>query len=203
MYRRVFKRLFDVVAALAGLVVTLPVTLTLAIALAVANGGSPLFLQRRPGRGGKIFIMVKFRTMSDARDGSGALLPDHERTHRLGRLVRRTSMDELPQMLNVLAGQMSFVGPRPLLERYLPLYDSTRARRHEVKPGITGWAQVNGRNSIGWDKRLSLDVWYVDHVSLSLDARIVVKTIVSVVRRRGIDADAKTTMIPFDEWMIS
>jgi lipopolysaccharide/colanic/teichoic acid biosynthesis glycosyltransferase len=200
IYRRFFKRALDIIGAIVGLAVAMPVMLPLAAILAITNGGSPLFTQRRPGRGGKIFEIVKFKTMTDRRDAAGVLLPDSERIHRLGRFLRRTSLDELPQMINVLKGEMSFIGPRPLLERYLPLYDTTQTRRHEVRPGMTGWAQARGRNAISWEQRFALDVWYVDNLSFALDARIVAMTVWRVLGREGIDADAATTMIPFDEW---
>jgi lipopolysaccharide/colanic/teichoic acid biosynthesis glycosyltransferase len=201
LYRRLIKRAFDLAGAVVGLIVTLPVTLPLAAVLAVVNGGSPIFLQPRSGRGGRRFDILKFKTMTDARDETGRLLPDHQRTHPLGRWVRRSSLDELPQMINVLKGEMSFIGPRPLLERYLPLYDAVQSRRHEVRPGMTGWAQTRGRNAMGWPRRLELDVWYVDNLSPGLDARIVVATIAKILRREGIDAGPATTMIPFDEWL--
>jgi lipopolysaccharide/colanic/teichoic acid biosynthesis glycosyltransferase len=195
LYRKIFKRALDTAAAVAGLVLTLPVTLPLAATLAVINRGSPFFTQPRPGRGGAIFRIVKFKTMTDARDASGVLLPDSERTHRIGLWARRTSLDELPQMINVLRGEMSFIGPRPLLERYLPLYDTTQARRHETRPGITGWAQVMGRNTIGWNERFALDVWYVDNLSFALDVRIAAMTISRVLRREGVESE----IIPFDK----
>jgi lipopolysaccharide/colanic/teichoic acid biosynthesis glycosyltransferase len=199
MYRRFFKRTLDVAGAIAALAATLPVTLPLAVALSVANGGSPLFTQRRSGLRGEIFRIIKFKTMNDACDASGAPLPDNARTHRLGRWLRRTSLDELPQMLNVLRGEMSFIGPRPLLERYLPLYDATQARRHEVRPGMTGLAQTRGRNTIAWDERFALDVWYVDNLSFALDVRIAAMTIGRVLRREGVEAEIE----PFDQWKSS
>jgi lipopolysaccharide/colanic/teichoic acid biosynthesis glycosyltransferase len=154
-------------------------------------------VQPRPGKNGKVFRIIKFKTMNDRRDGKGELLPDSERLTRVGRLVRSTSLDEIPQLLNVLAGQMSLVGPRPLLVQYLPLYTAGQARRHEVRPGITGWAQVNGRNAIGWQQKFEYDVWYVDHCSFELDAKIVYLTLRKVFIREGISSDTSATMEPF------
>lgn len=171
--------------------------LALAALLAAANRGTPFFRQTRPGRHGKLFRIVKFKTMTDEKDDRGELLPDERRLTRAGRLVRSLSLDELPQLFNVLAGQMSFIGPRPLLPEYLPLYSAEQARRHDVRPGITGWAQVNGRNSIGWDRKFELDVWYVDHLSLLLDARIILLTLAKVVQRQGISAEGSATMEKF------
>ena len=171
--------------------------LALAALLVAANRGTPFFRQTRPGRHGKLFRIVKFKTMTDEKDDRGELLPDERRLTRAGRLVRSLSLDELPQLFNVLAGQMSFIGPRPLLPEYLPLYSAEQARRHDVRPGITGWAQVNGRNSIGWDRKFELDVWYVDHLSLLLDARIILLTLAKVVQRQGISAEGSATMEKF------
>ena len=200
MYRKVFKRAFDLAGAVVGLVLCLPVLLPATIVSVFAGGGNPFFLQPRAGLGGRTFTMIKLKTMNDKRDARGQLLPDSERIHRAGRFIRSTSIDELPQMINVLRGEMSFIGPRPLLVRYLPCYDEHQWRRHEVRPGMTGWAQVNGRNAISWEQRLDLDVWYVDNLSAGLDARIVGLTIRKIVLREGIDSDATTTMIPFDQW---
>ena len=200
MYRKIFKRAFDLTGAVVGILLSLPVILPAALVMAFAGGGNPFFLQSRAGRSGRTFTMIKLKTMNDKRDASGRLLPDSERIHRAGRFIRSTSIDELPQMINILRGEMSFIGPRPLLVRYLPYYNARQARRHEVRPGMTGWAQVNGRNAISWEQRLDLDVWYVDNLSAGLDARIVWLTIRKIVLREGIDADAATTMIPFDEW---
>lgn len=198
MYRKFYKRAFDVAGSLAGLALAAPVMLPVAVVLAFANGGTPFFRQTRPGLGGRLFTIVKFKTMHDRRDESGRLLPDSERIHRIGRFIRSTSIDELPQMVNVLIGDMSFVGPRPLLERYLPLYDARQARRHELRPGITGLAQVNGRNAISWEHKFRYDLWYVDNLSPGLDAKIVWRTLRKIVRREGIDAGANMTVIPFD-----
>ena len=197
IYGNCIKRVLDFSAALIVLAVLLVPFLALAALLAAANRGTPFFRQTRPGRRGKLFRIVKFQTMTDEQDARGELLPDERRLTRAGRLVRSLSLDELPQLFNVLAGQMSFIGPRPLLPEYLPLYSAEQARRHDVRPGITGWAQVNGRNSIGWDRKFELDVWYVDHLSLLLDARIILLTLAKVVQRQGISAEGSATMEKF------
>ena len=197
IYGNCVKRVLDFSAALIVLAVLLVPFLALAALLAAANRGTPFFRQTRPGRHGKLFRIVKFKTMTDEKDARGELLPDERRLTRAGRLVRSLSLDELPQLFNVLAGQMSFIGPRPLLPEYLPLYSAEQARRHDVRPGITGWAQVNGRNSIGWDRKFELDVWYVDHLSLLLDARIILLTLAKVVQRQGISAEIGATMEKF------
>ena len=197
IYGNCIKRVLDFSAALIVLAALLVPFLALAALLAAANRGTPFFRQTRPGRHGKLFRIVKFKTMTDETDERGELLPDERRLTRVGRLVRSLSLDELPQLFNVLAGQMSFIGPRPLLPEYLPLYSAEQARRHDVRPGITGWAQVNGRNSIGWDRKFELDVWYVDHLSLLLDARIILLTLAKVVQRQGISAEGSATMEKF------
>ena len=197
IYGNCVQRVLDFSAALIVLAVLLVPFLALAALLAAANRGTPFFRQTRPGRHGKLFRIVKFKTMTDEKDARGELLPDERRLTRAGRLVRSLSLDELPQLFNVLAGQMSFIGPRPLLPEYLPLYSAEQARRHDVRPGITGWAQVNGRNSIGWDRKFELDVWYVDHLSLLLDARIILLTLAKVVQRQGISAEGSATMEKF------
>ena len=197
IYGNCIKRVLDFSAALIVLAVLLVPFLALAALLAAANRGTPFFRQTRPGRHGKLIRIVKFKTMTDEKDDRGELLPDERRLTRAGRLVRSLSLDELPQLFNVLAGQMSFIGPRPLLPEYLPLYSAEQARRHDVRPGITGWAQVNGRNSIGWDRKFELDVWYVDHLSLLLDARIILLTLAKVVQRQGISAEGSATMEKF------
>ena len=195
MYRHGLKRLLDFLSALLVLLVLWPVLLLIAIGLQVANtGAGAFFTQERPGKGGRIFRIVKFKTMTDERDGQGNLLPDAERLTKVGRLVRSLSVDELPQLLNVLKGDMAFVGPRPLLPQYLPLYSKEQARRHEVRPGITGWAQVNGRNAISWTKKFELDVWYVDHCSFWLDMKILFLTVKKVFVREGISQEGQATM---------
>ena len=189
------KRLLDFLSALLVLLVLWPVLLLIAIGLQVANkGAGAFFTQERPGKGGRIFRIIKFKTMTDERDGQGNLLPDAERLTKVGQLVRSLSVDELPQLLNVLKGDMAFVGPRPLLPQYLPLYSKEQARRHEVRPGITGWAQVNGRNAISWTKKFELDVWYVDHCSFGLDMKILFLTVKKVFVREGISQEGQVTM---------
>jgi lipopolysaccharide/colanic/teichoic acid biosynthesis glycosyltransferase len=191
------KRMVDVVAASAGLCLTAPVLVAVSLLVRRRLGSPVLFRQQRPGLRGKPFEMVKFRTMRDAVDLDGTPLPDHERITAFGSWLRSTSLDELPELWNVLRGDMSLVGPRPLLMQYLPLYSKEQARRHEVRPGITGWAQVSGRNSVDWPSRFAMDVWYVDHVSLMLDVKILVRTISAVLLRQGISAAGEATMKPF------
>jgi sugar transferase EpsL len=188
------KRILDIIIASIALCLLSPVLLGVAIAVAVKLGRPVLFRQLRPGKDGRVFELMKFRTMSDARDKHGALLPDAERLLPLGRILRQTSLDELPTLLNVLRGDMSLVGPRPLLVDYLPLYSPEQARRHAVKPGITGWAQVNGRNAISWERKFEYDVWYVTHQSFWLDVRILLLTIKKVLVREGISAAGEATM---------
>lgn len=189
MYRDLFKPIFNICFSLLGFIVLLPLFLIVMVLLAIANKGSIFFVQSRPGKNGRIFKLIKFKTMNDARNETGDLLPDAQRLTPVGKFVRATSLDEIPQLLNVIKGDMSLVGPRPLLVEYLPLYSAEQARRHEVRPGITGWAQVNGRNAISWQKKFELDVWYVDNISLFLDLRIFIKTIKNVLHREGIYKD--------------
>jgi len=191
------KRVFDFGVSFVVLIVLSPVLLGIAVLVRLRLGAPVLFSQRRPGRGGRIFTLLKFRTMTDARDAGGKLCPDAVRLTPFGRWLRETSLDELPELWNVLRGEMSLVGPRPLLVEYLGRYTPKEARRHEVRPGLTGWAQVNGRNATTWEQRLSLDVWYVDHRSFWLDLRILALTVVSVLRRDGISAPGMATMTEF------
>ena len=191
------KRTFDILISLAALLLLWPVLLVLAVLVRVKLGRPVLFRQQRPGLHGRPFTMLKFRTMTDARDTEGNLLPDGERLSSFGRSLRSTSLDELPELINVVAGDMSLVGPRPLLMRYLDRYTPEQMRRHEVRPGITGWAQVNGRNAINWDQKFALDVWYVDHQSLRLDLRIFWLTVRNVLRREGISQAGEATMEEF------
>jgi lipopolysaccharide/colanic/teichoic acid biosynthesis glycosyltransferase len=193
----VLKRAFDVVGASAALVVLSPLLAVVALLVRVRMGSPVLFRQQRPGRGGRPFAITKFRTMTDRRGADGELLPDAQRLTALGRWLRRTSIDELPELLNVVHGDMSLVGPRPLLVEYLPRYSAEQARRHEVRPGITGWAQVNGRNAVTWDEKFALDVWYVDHRSLRLDFEILGKTVSQVFSGHGVSAPGHATMEPF------
>jgi lipopolysaccharide/colanic/teichoic acid biosynthesis glycosyltransferase len=181
-----------------GLIVTAPAMIATAIAIRSTMGSPVLFFQERVGRGGELFRLVKFKTMNEARSADGQLMQDEQRLTRLGRFLRATSLDELPQLWNVLGGKLSLVGPRPLLVRYLPRYTTDQARRHEVLPGITGWAQVNGRNTISWEQKFALDVWYVDHWSLGLDARVLAMTIAKVLRREGVSAVGQATMPEFE-----
>ncbi len=191
------KRILDFFAAAVALVILCPLLLIVALLIAVKLGRPVFFTQKRPGLHGKAFHIIKFRTMTNARDASGNLLPNEQRHTRFGRFLRSTSLDELPELINVLKGDMSLVGPRPLLMQYLPLYNKEQARRHDVRPGITGWAQVNGRNAISWEEKFEYDVWYVDNLSFLLDLKIIFLTIKSVFRREGINQNAQTTMEPF------
>jgi sugar transferase EpsL len=191
------KRAIDLAGASAGLMFTAPLMAATAIALRASVGAPVLFRQPRPGLQGQPFTLVKFRTMRNARDEAGQLLPDEARLTRVGKWVRALSLDELPQLWNVLRGEMSLVGPRPLLMQYLGRYSPEQARRHWVKPGITGWAQIHGRNAIGWEEKLSLDVWYVDHWSVWLDAQILARTVWGVIRREGISSRGHATMPEF------
>jgi lipopolysaccharide/colanic/teichoic acid biosynthesis glycosyltransferase len=193
----IVKRAVDVVGAAILLVVLSPIFAGIAVAVRARMGRPVLFRQVRPGRNGRPFTIVKFRTMTDGRDNTGAPLPDAERLTRLGRWLRRTSLDELPELLNVLAGDMSLVGPRPLLLEYLALYSPEQARRHDVRPGITGWSQVNGRNALTWEEKFAYDVWYVDHRSLRLDADILQRTVQQVLSGHGVSAPGHDTIEPF------
>lgn len=198
MYKNYFKRLFDFFAALFGLLLLSPIFIVVMIGLYVANQGKPFFFQARPGKNERIFKIIKFKTMNDKKDAQGNLLSDADRLTPIGAFVRKTSLDEIPQLINVLKGDMSLIGPRPLLPQYLPLYNETQKRRHQVRPGITGWAQVNGRNTISWGKKFELDVWYVDNISLLLDIKIVFLTIKKVFVREGISQEGQVTMEGFN-----
>lgn len=197
MYKAFIKRIIDFCAAFIGLIVLSPIFILVTIGLYFANEGKPFFLQRRPGRNEQIFKIIKFKTMNDKKDPSGNLLPDADRLTAIGSFVRKTSLDEIPQLINVLKGDMSLIGPRPLLVQYLPLYNDHQKRRHEIRPGITGWAQVNGRNAISWEQKFNLDVWYVDHLSFIIDIKILYLTILKVVRREGISSDGVATAEAF------
>lgn len=197
MYKTFFKRVIDFTVALIALLVISPIFLLLIVFLAIANDGKPFFVQRRPGRNGKIFSIIKFKTMNDRKDTAGNLLSDAERLTKVGAFVRKTSLDEIPQLLNVVKGDMSLIGPRPLLVQYLPLYNDFQKNRHNVRPGITGWAQINGRNAISWEKKFEYDVWYVNNISLLLDIKIVLLTIKKVFISEGINADNVATTEPF------
>lgn len=197
MYTRFWKRLLDFLLALTALLVLSPLLLLLTVAGAVAMRGNPFFAQPRPGRGERIFRLIKFRTMSDRRDASGALLPDGERLNGYGRFLRKTSLDELPELFNILVGQMALVGPRPLLTAYLPLYSEEQHHRHDVRPGLTGYAQVHGRNAVPWEERFRMDVWYTQNITFRLDCRILLDTVRVVFRHDGIGSGTSETMEPF------
>ena len=199
MYRHFFKRFFDFSISLIALLCLSPFLLIVIVWLYFANqGGGIFFMQERPGKDSRIFKVIKFKTMTDARDANGTLLPDAQRLTKVGRFVRSTSIDELPQLFNVLKGDMVLIGPRPLLIKYLPLYSREQARRHEVRPGITGWAQCHGRNAISWSEKFKLDVWYVDHCSLWIDIKVIFITIKKVVCRADISSSTSATMEPFN-----
>jgi lipopolysaccharide/colanic/teichoic acid biosynthesis glycosyltransferase len=196
-YKSLLKPLFDFLLSLLALIFLSPLFFLITILLIIANSGKPFFTQLRPGRHGRIFRVIKFKTMNDRRDSQGELLPDAERLTPVGSFVRKTSLDEIPQLINVLKGDMSLIGPRPLLIQYLPLYSKTQSRRHEVKPGITGWAQVNGRNAISWEQKFEYDVWYVDHISFKTDFKILLKTIQKVLKGEGISQEGQATAEAF------
>lgn len=199
MYRHFIKRILDILLSLTALLLIWWLLLIVAVWLHFANrGAGALFLQERPGLGTRIFRVIKFKTMTDERDSEGNLLPDAQRLTKVGRFVRSTSLDELPQLINVLKGDMSIVGPRPLLVGYLPLYNEEQRRRHEVRPGITGWAQCHGRNGISWCEKFKLDVWYVDHCTFITDVRVIFITIAKVLRRSDINADGEATIAAFN-----
>ena len=197
MYKNFIKPAIDFVLALVGFLFLSPVFVMVTIGLFFANDGKPFFFQLRPGKDGKIFKIIKFKTMTDKKDENGNLLPDADRLTKIGSFVRKTSLDEIPQLLNVIKGDMSLVGPRPLLPQYLELYNDFQRRRNEVKPGITGWAQVNGRNSISWEKKFEYDVWYVDNVSFLLDIKILIMTVLKVVKSEGINEQGQATSEEF------
>lgn len=197
MYRYILKKVLDLVLSIIGFILLFPFFITICIILFFSNDGQPFFFQARPGKNGKIFKIVKFKTMNDKKDSDGNLLPDYQRITKTGNFIRKNSLDEIPQLLNVIKGDMSIVGPRPLLISYLPLYNKVQARRHDVKPGITGWAQVNGRNAISWEQKFEYDVWYVDHISFKTDVTIILMTISKVFKREGISASENVTMEMF------
>ena len=197
MYKFFLKRIFDFLLSLTAILLLSPLLLILIIAGMVKMGGNPFFTQERPGKNGKIFKLVKFKSMNNKRDENGELLPDEVRLTNYGRFIRNTSLDELPELINILKGDMAIVGPRPLLVRYLTRYNNTQARRHEVRPGLTGLAQVNGRNAISWEEKFRYDVEYVDNVSLLLDIKIILKTALKVVKRDGISSETSATMEEF------
>lgn len=197
MYKTFFKPFLDRVIAFIGLVILFPIFLVVAVMLIFSNSGTPFFTQNRPGKGKRIFTVIKFKTMNNKKDDAGILLPDEQRLTSLGKWVRKSSVDEIPQLINVIKGDMSLIGPRPLLEEYLPLYSQEQARRHNVRPGITGWAQVNGRNTVSWNEKFRYDMWYVDNLSFWLDLKIIFMTLNKVIRMEGISSDTSTTMEKF------
>lgn len=197
MYQIIIKKLIDFSCSLILLLILSPIIILITFALLFANRGKPFFFQTRPGKHGKLFNIIKFKTMNDKKDNSGNLLSDEIRLTKIGKFVRKTSIDELPQLINVLMGDMSLVGPRPLLVQYLPLYNDFQLRRHFVKPGMTGWAQINGRNAISWEQKFEYDVWYVDNLSLKLDIKIVLLTIKKVVVSEGVSSKDNITMDEF------
>lgn len=198
LYRYFFKYIFDFFIALIGIIILSPVFILLILTQYIANNGAGIFFtQTRPGKDSRIFRLLKFKTMNDHKDANGKLLPDKDRLTPIGRFIRSTSMDELPQLINVLKGDMSLIGPRPLLIKYLPLYNQRQARRHEVRPGITGWTQVNGRNSLSWEQKFELDIYYVDNLSFALDMKILWLTVLKVFKREGISQGGQATMQAF------
>lgn len=197
VYQTYFKRILDFILSLIGLVLLSPILMVISILLAIANNGNLFFFQKRPGFNERIFTIIKFKTMNDKTDASGKLLADKNRLTAIGNFVRKTSLDEIPQLINVLKGDMSLIGPRPLLPEYLPLYNREQKKRHLVRPGITGWAQVNGRNTISWQQKFEYDVWYVKNLSFKLDVKIIIKTIKKIVKSDGIYAESNTLMNRF------
>ena len=198
MYKNYIKRIVDFSMALVGLVIAFPILLLVTVLLGVVNHGKPFFLQMRPGLNEQLFKIIKFKTMTDKKDADGKLLPDAERLTVIGNFIRKTSIDELPQLLNVLKGDMSLVGPRPLLPEYLSLYTNEQKQRHNIRPGITGWAQVNGRNAITWKRKFELDIWYVHNISCWLDLKILIKTVLKVIKSEGVRSGSKIAMNNFN-----
>lgn len=198
MYRKFFKRFLDIIISIVVLVLALPILIIAYLILLYQNKGKVFFFQERPGLNQEAFNIIKFKTMTDAKDEKGMLLPDNQRITKAGKIIRKLSIDELPQLINVLKGDMSLIGPRPLLFKYIPLYSETQLRRHDVRPGITGWAQVNGRNSISWTKKFELDVYYVDHVSFIFDLQVLWKTFIKVIKTEGVNQSDIRPMQPFD-----
>jgi lipopolysaccharide/colanic/teichoic acid biosynthesis glycosyltransferase len=198
LYRNFLKRVLDLAVSLVAFGLLLPLFIVITALLFIANQGRPFFVQARPGKNARIFRLIKFKTMNDKKDATGNLLSDAERLTAVGRFIRKTSLDEIPQLINVIKGEMSLIGPRPLLIEYLPLYNDTQKRRHEVRPGITGWAQVNGRNAIGWKEKFELDVWYVNNMNFLLDCKIIIFTMMKVVKSEGVSQQGHVTMTRFE-----
>ncbi|MEP6465942.1 MAG: sugar transferase [Parafilimonas sp.] len=201
MYKTVLKPVLDFFLSVIALIILSPFFIVCVILLAVANTGKPFFFQLRPGKNDKIFMLIKFKTMNDKKDSNGNLLPDEQRLTAVGKFIRKTSLDEIPQLFNVIKGDMSLVGPRPLLVEYLPLYTPEQKRRHDVKPGITGWAQVNGRNTISWEQKFEYDVWYVNHYNFIVDIKILLRTFIKVSKSEGISAEGHATMPGLAEYL--
>lgn len=201
LYRRYIKRPLDFIISLVAFIILLPIFLVVALLLLIANRGDVFFLQPRPGKGGKVFKIIKFKTMTDQKDSQGKLLPDEKRITPVGSFVRKTSLDEIPQLLNVLRGDMSLVGPRPLLVDYLPWYNERQQRRHEVRPGITGWTAVKGRNAISWEKKFEYDVWYVENQSFALDVKILLLTVAKVIKSEGVSPQGQVTMPNYVDYL--
>ncbi|MDR0413312.1 MAG: sugar transferase [Dysgonamonadaceae bacterium] len=198
MYQKYLKRIIDFVSALMGLILLSPVLVVLIFVLSMVNKGNPFFFQQRPGKGGRLFTIVKFKTMNDKKDESGNLLPDMQRVTKAGNFIRKYSLDELPNLWNILSGNMSLIGPRPLLKEYLPLYSPEQAKRHDICPGVTGWAQVNGRNAISWEQKFKLDSWYVENISLALDLKIFFLTLTKVFQTKNVNMSEQQTMELFN-----
>ncbi len=197
MYKKITKRFFDILLGFIGLLLFSPIFLIIIVGLSIYNLGTPFFYQKRPGKNAVLFNVIKFKTMSDKRDDNGNLLPDAKRLSKLGKLLRKTSLDELPQIINVLKGDMTIIGPRPLLIEYLAFYNNRQKKRHLVRPGITGWAQINGRNAISWEDKFELDVWYVENLSFALDIKIFFMTFIKVFKSEGISKKGESTTIKF------
>ncbi|WP_372756420.1 sugar transferase [Mariniflexile sp.] len=197
LYDTFFKRIIDVILALVGLILLFPILLVVSIVLLFSNKGKPFFFQSRPGKNEKVFRIIKFKTMNDRKDANGELLPFDQRVTSMGAFIRKYSLDEIPQLINVVKGDMSLIGPRPLLIQYLPLYNERQKKRHNVKPGITGWAQVNGRNAITWNQKFELDIWYVENISFLTDLKIILLTIKKVIIKEGVNSDANLNMPTF------
>ena len=197
MYQNYIKRIIDIIVSIVVLIIVFPILLGVIVLLIITNNGHPFFFQIRPGKNERLFKIVKFKTMNEAKDNNGVLLPDAERMTKVGNFIRKTSLDELPQLLNVIKGEMSLIGPRPLLPEYLPLYTNEQKKRHNVRPGITGWAQVNGRNAISWEEKFKFDVYYADNISVLLDLKILFLTIKKVMKREGVSAKGSVSMEKF------
>jgi len=197
LYQNYIKRIIDIIVSIVVLIIVFPILLGVIVLLIITNNGHPFFFQIRPGKNERLFKIVKFKTMNEAKDNNGVLLPDAERMTKVGNFIRKTSLDELPQLLNVIKGEMSLIGPRPLLPEYLPLYTNEQKKRHNVRPGITGWAQVNGRNAISWEEKFKFDVYYADNISVLLDLKILFLTIKKVMKREGVSAKGSVSMEKF------